>query len=91
MTSEPMIPDAGVIEVFSFDCPLCEDAVQAATEAVRPCGCAVRVRPWEEGPRHVEASEGGIHPVPSLAVDGRVVFSVCPKPGEWQLPQPEEG
>lgn len=83
MATQHLGSKTGVVEIFSFDCPLCGEAVQAVTEALGPCGCAVVVRPWEEGPRHIEASEGGIHPVPSLAVNGRIVFNGCRKPGEW--------
>lgn len=74
MLGPDSVSKTGVTEVFSFDCPLCEDAVQA----VRVCGGTVVVRPWEEGPKEVRASEGGLYPVPSVAVGGRVIFSGVP-------------
>ena len=91
MNTEPLVSKTDVIEVFSFKCPICEDAVEAVNEAVKPCGCAVVERPWEEGPRELQASEGGMYPVPSLAVNGRVVFHGCPESGAWASPEPEEG
>ena len=90
MNTEPLVSKTEVIEVFSFDCPICEDAVQAVKEAVKPCGCAVVVRQWEEGPRELRASEGGLYPVPSIAVGGRVVFNGCPDSGDWSLSQSKE-
>ena len=69
---------ANVINVFSADCPLCEEAIQTVKEAVQPCGCHVRERPWEEGPQQVKYSEGGAYPVPSVSIDGQVVFDGVP-------------
>ena len=82
------VSKTGVTEVFSFDCPLCEDAVQTVREAVGPCRTVV-VRPWEEGHKEVRASAGGLYPVPSVAVDGRIVFSGCPEPRDWHPLRPK--
>lgn len=62
------------IDVFSADCPLCEDALEATRNAVDRCGCQVTPRAWEDGPQQVRYSEGGAYPVPSIAVDGRLVL-----------------
>jgi len=69
---------SGAIEIFSADCPLCQDAVEVIKETVAPCGCTVRERPWEEGPRRIRLGEGGAYPIPSIAVGGTVVFDGCP-------------
>lgn len=61
------------IDVFSAECPLCEDALEATRNAVDRCGCQVTERAWEDGPQQVRYSEGGAYPVPSIAVDGRLV------------------
>lgn len=77
-------PMANVIEVFSANCPLCEDAMRTVKDTVQSCGCTVRERPWEEGPQQVQYSEGGAYPVPSISVGGRVVFKGVPEPEDAQ-------
>jgi len=48
--------------------------MEAAQNAVESCGCQVTERAWEDGPQQVRYSEGGAYPVPSVAVDGRIVL-----------------
>lgn len=62
------------IQVYSADCPICEDTVEETRKAVAYCGCQVIERPWEDGPQQVGQSEGGAYPVPSIAVDGQIVI-----------------
>jgi len=78
MTQKQELPMVDVIDVFSADCPLCEDAIQAVKDAVQSCGCTVRERPWEEGPQQLQYIEGGAYPVPSILVGGRVIFDGVP-------------
>jgi len=84
MTQKSTSPTETVIDVFSADCPICEDATETTEQAVQSCGCTVRVRPWEEGPQHVRSSEGGTYPVPSIAVGGQVVCDGVPEPDDVQ-------
>jgi len=77
-------PMRDVIDVFSADCPLCEDATETIRHAVQSCGCTVRERPWEEGSQQVCYSQGGAHPIPSIVAGGRVVFNGVPDPEDAQ-------
>jgi len=85
MREKPQQPNGDVINVFSADGPICEDATETTKQAVQSCGCTVRVRPWEEGPQHVRYSEGGAYAVPSIAVGGRVVCDGVPEPVDAQF------
>ncbi len=65
---------ARLIEVFTAGCPLCAETVQRVRNAVAQCGCQVITR----APDSPEAQQYGIRAVPTIVVDGQVLFTGVP-------------
>lgn len=65
---------ARLIEVFTAGCPLCDETVQRVKNAVAQCGCQVVTR----APDSPEAQQYGIRAVPTIVVDGQVLFTGVP-------------
>lgn len=65
---------ARTIEVFTANCPLCDETVQRVKQAVAHCGCTVVTR----APDSPEAQQYGVKAVPTIAVDGQILFIGVP-------------
>jgi len=62
------------IEVFTAGCPLCEDTLELVRESVSACGCEVVERRCTENDRRAEALPYGVRTMPTVVVDGEIVF-----------------
>lgn len=62
------------IEVFSAGCPLCNETLKLIREAVGACGCAVVERRCEGDECCEPAKRYHIGKLPSVVVDGAIVF-----------------
>ena len=62
------------IEVFTAGCPLCEDTLALVRQAVATCGCEVIERRCTDKDRCAEALQFGVRTMPSVMVDGEIVF-----------------
>ncbi len=69
------------IEVFTSDCPLCRGALETIRAAACP-KCEVIERPCSGGRLCDDAARYGIKAVPTIVVDGQVVFVGQPSPDE---------
>ena len=66
------------IEVFTAGCPLCNDTLKTVREATRDCGCEVVERRCAGDVCCVEAVKYGVKTVPTIAVNGVIVFEGRP-------------
>lgn len=62
------------IEVFTAGCALCEETLQRVQQAVASCGCEVVERRCGRAAVRREAKEHGIRALPSVVVDGQLIF-----------------
>lgn len=62
------------IEVFTAGCPLCDDTLALIRQAVATCGCEVVERRCTERGRYAEALQYGVRTMPTVVVDGEIVF-----------------
>lgn len=62
------------IEVFTAGCPLCDDTLTLVRESVSECGCEVIERHCTDNDRCAEALQYGVHTMPTIVVDGEIVF-----------------
>lgn len=62
------------IEVFSAGCALCNETLRVVHEAVSSCGCEVIERRCASDERCEEAKAYGVRAMPSVVVDGRIMF-----------------
>lgn len=62
------------IEVFTAGCQLCGDTLTLVRESVTSCDCEVIERRCTDGDRCAEALQYGIRAMPSVVVDGEIVF-----------------
>lgn len=62
------------IEVFSAGCALCEETLKLVKESVSSCGCEVIERRCPEGELCAEAKQYGIQTMPTVVVNGQIVF-----------------
>ncbi len=62
------------IEVFTAGCPLCVDTLALIRQAVAPCGCEVIERRRTDKNRCAEALQFGVRTMPTVMVDGEIVF-----------------
>lgn len=62
------------IEVFSAGCPLCNETVEAVKAAVANCGCEVIERRCSGTECCGEAKKYGVKAMPTVVVDGRIMF-----------------
>ncbi len=63
------------IEVFSAGCSLCDDTLKLVKDAVASCGCEVIERRCPENELCLEAKQYGVRTMPTVAVDGEIVFA----------------
>lgn len=68
------MPNRRCIEVFTAGCPLCEDTLRLVREAVAACGCEVVERRCTETECCDEAKRYGVRAMPTVVVDGQLVF-----------------
>ncbi len=62
------------IEVFTAGCPLCNEALTLVQEAVSKCGCEMIERRCAGTECCDEAKNYGIKMMPSIVVDGQIIF-----------------
>lgn len=62
------------IEVFTAGCPLCDDTLTLVRESVSACGCEVIERRCTDNDRCAEALQYGVRTMPTVVVDGEIVF-----------------
>lgn len=62
------------IEVFTAGCSLCNETVTLVKEAVISCGCEVIERHCEGTECCDEAKSYGVRAMPTVVVDGQIVF-----------------
>ncbi|MBW4650613.1 MAG: thioredoxin family protein [Kastovskya adunca ATA6-11-RM4] len=68
------------IEIFTADCPLCDETVKLVQELTCP-SCEVSVYNLREGQE--KAAQYGVNAVPAIAINGTLVFTG--KPNREQL------
>ncbi|MBI4468742.1 MAG: thioredoxin family protein [Acidobacteria bacterium] len=66
------------IEIFTAGCPICNETVDLVMKAVASCGCEVIERPCTDTVCCDQARRYAITAVPTLVVDGVVVFQGKP-------------
>lgn len=66
------------IEVFTAGCPLCNDTLKMVREATKDCGCEIIERRCSGDVCCDEAARYGVKTVPTIAVDGVIVFEGKP-------------
>lgn len=66
--------DKRKIEVFSAGCSLCNETLELVKNAVAACGCEVIERRCGEKEQCAEAKQYGVRAMPSVVVDGKIVF-----------------
>lgn len=66
------------IEVFTAGCPLCNDTLKMVREATKDCGCEIIERRCGGEVCCDEAVRYGVKAVPTIAVDGIIVFEGKP-------------
>lgn len=62
------------IEVFTAGCALCAESVALIRESVSDCGCEVVERPCTDRDPCAEALHYGVRTMPTVVVDGEIVF-----------------
>ncbi len=70
------------IEVFVSSCPLCQEAAEVVRQAVSECGCQVVVHDLSSPACAEQAAKYGVRAVPSIVVDGELVFTGKPTPSQ---------
>lgn len=66
------------IEVFTAGCPLCNDTLKMVREVTKNCGCKIIERRCSGDVCCDEAVKYGVKTVPTVAVDGIIVFEGKP-------------
>ena len=62
------------IEVFTAGCSLCSDTLRLVKQAVASCSCEVIERKCPPGGMCAEGKEYGVRAMPTVVVDGSIVF-----------------
>lgn len=62
------------IEVFTAGCPLCDDTLELVRKSVLSCGCEVIERRCEGTQGGDEAQRYGVRAMPTVVVDGKIIF-----------------
>lgn len=62
------------IEVFTAGCSLCAETLELVKNAVADCGCEVIERRCSSDRQCDEAKRYGVKAMPSVVVDGRIMF-----------------
>lgn len=66
------------IEVFTAGCPICNDTLKMVRDATRDCGCEIIERRCSGEVCCDEAARYGVRTVPTIVVDGVIVFEGRP-------------
>ena len=62
------------IEVFTAGCPMCDDTLALVRDSVSSCGCEVIERRCTDTDRCAEALQYRVRALPTVVVDGEIVF-----------------
>lgn len=73
------------IEVFTAGCPLCDSTLRLVREAVSGCGCQVVERRCQGEECCEPAQRYGIRALPTVVVDGEIVFEGRITPAQAEL------
>ncbi len=73
------------IEVFTAGCPLCAETLSEVKKAVASCGCEVIERRCEGAELCAEAKEYRVTKMPTVVVDGQIVFEGRVTPAQAAL------
>jgi hypothetical protein len=73
------------IEVFTAGCPLCTETLDAVKKAVASCGCEVIERRCQGPELCAEAKQYRITKMPTVVVDGEIVFEGRVTPAQAAL------
>jgi len=65
------------IEIFTADCPLCDETVQLVQELTCP-SCEVSVYDLRENESREKAQQYGVNAVPAIAINGTLVLTGKP-------------
>lgn len=74
-----------VIEVFTAGCPLCTETLEQVRRAVSACGCEVIERRCAGTKCCDEAKRYGVRAMPTVVVDGQIVFEGKVTPAQAAL------
>jgi hypothetical protein len=73
------------IEVFTAGCPLCRESLERVKQAVSACGCEVVERRCTGTECCDETKRYGVLAMPTVVVDGRIVFEGKVTPAQAAL------
>ena len=79
------------IEVFSAGCPLCRETLELVKSSVCSCGCEVIERKCDEAELCAEAKQHGIRTMPTVVVDGQIMFEGRITPAQAAMLTQETG
>ncbi len=66
------------IEVFTAGCPICNETLKMVKDVTKSCGCEVIERRCSGEVCCDEAVRYGVRAVPTIAIDGVIVFEGRP-------------
>ena len=69
-----MAEERRIIEVFTAGCRLCSETLDLVRKSLGECGCNVVERRCEGMEWGEEAERYGIRAMPSVVVDGKIIF-----------------
>ena len=69
-----MVSQKRRIEVFTAGCGLCSETLELVRQSVSDCGCEVVERRCDEDHQWDAAKQYGITKMPTVVVDGQIVF-----------------
>ncbi len=70
------------IEIFTAGCPVCRETIETVRKAVADCGCNIIERKCEGDTCCEPAVNYGVKALPTVVVDGKIVFEGKPTPGQ---------
>lgn len=73
------------IEVFTAGCALCAETLTLVRDAVAGCGCEVIERRCERDGSCEPARSYGVRAMPSVVIDGGIVYEGRVTPGQAAL------
>ncbi len=73
------------IEVFTTGCPLCTETLDAVKKGIASCGCEVIERRCQGHELCAEAKQYRITKMPTVVVDGQIVFEGRVTPAQAAL------
>lgn len=66
------------IEVFTAGCPICKDTLSIVRNVTKACGCEIIERRCSGDVCCDEAKKYGVRTIPTIAVNGVIVFEGRP-------------